>query len=233
MRKRFYDRYADFIVFISRHMGLSSKIRFETDEIKGETWGLILLNHCSIVDNLVLAHIKGVKWNDLRTISRISSKKLQNYILSLFDSLLINKDILHDMKQLKKILPLWRRAGKPLNLVLYPEGGIYMGHGLSEKERGYLDRLDLPPYEHLVFPSNGMCAAITSALKIDYIYDISLVYLLKGKRLIGEKEILLNLASRDLQIHVKMKRIPWRSENDLLYKLWSEKDQWINKKINI
>ena len=61
--------------------------------------------------------------------------------------------------------------------------------------------------------------------EIKNIYDLTIIYKLKDKRLIGEYEILFNLSNPNLEIIINLDRYENKNIDELwLYKLWGEKD---------
>ena len=235
MREAWYARYLIFIHLFAQYSGFTGKIRCTADALDKRKWGLVIANHSSILDNLVLALLfreNGLTWNDMRTVSRISRKRIQNKVLRLFDSLLLNKEIAHDVQEFAQILPKWRAAG-PLQIILYPEGTIYTGEGITAAQSSYLTGLHVDPYTHVVFPSNGIFEMLIDRVAPDYVYDVSIIYKCNGRRLIGEKDILLNIHRDGVEIIVELKRDERSALNrNWLYRTWGAKDAWLNAALN-
>ena len=226
MRSAWYANYFRFINRISLAMGLP--IQVSGAALDRTIWGLIIANHSSVIDNLVLAHVfqqHNIEWNDVRTVSRISGKRWQNRILALFDSLLVTKDTRHDIAAWKRVRPKWEAAG-PLQVVLYPEGGVYGRESrLTAEQTGYLGKLGLPRYTNVLFPRNGLFEMLLANMAFQ-VYDFTISYCLNGRRLTGEREILWHLADPDLVIQVGVNRYTKAEAEapDWLYRTWAAKD---------
>jgi 1-acyl-sn-glycerol-3-phosphate acyltransferase len=240
MRLAWYTHYGKFIAFVARKTGLTKKIKIAGETtIEKNKKGVLLLNHSSVVDNLIVALLLNqneMNWNDMRTISRISRKTVQNKVLRLFDSLLVNKDIYHDMAEFNRVLPKWQAAG-PVQIILYPEGTIFMPEtGIAPAQTRFLNSIQVKPYTQVLFPNNGIFELLIDRVKPDYVYDISIMYTLKGlkglkgQRLCGEKDILSNLHRDEFNIQVYItKYAPDAIHPNWLYRLWEKKDARLSK----
>ena len=71
---------------------------------------------------------------------------------------------------------------------------------------------------------------IKNNIKIENIYHLTIVFKIKNKRLVGEKEIINNLSNSNLQIIVSMSKTNNKNIDDLwLFKRWENSDNLIDK----
>jgi hypothetical protein len=86
-------------------------------------------------------------------------------------------------------------------------------------------------FKFLLFPHSGIFSLLISKFdEIKNIYDLTIVYKLKDKRLIGEYEILSNLSNPNLEIIINLDKYENRNIYELwLYKVWEKKDTLISK----
>ena len=138
---------------------------------------------------------------------------------------------MHDTAELKKILPKWHAAG-PLQIVLYPEGTIYLPETrVTPEQSNYLIRQGVEPYRHVLFPSNGIFEMLFQQYRPDYLYDVTILYRLNGRRLVGEIDIFRNLHREGATIDVRLRRFALAKQGqdgyNWLYQLWEQKDAYL------
>ena len=109
----FFNNYIKNSIKLLNLTSLPNKIIFKNNiQINNKTFNLIISNHTSIIDNVILfklANKSNIDWNSGRTVSRISSKKTQNKILHFFDCLLVNKNLSQDYKTINSTLKKWKK----------------------------------------------------------------------------------------------------------------------------
>ena len=199
-------------------------------KIDNNVWNLIISNHNSIFDDIILSKLfidNDIKWLDIRTVSKKSRINLQNYALNIFDMFLVNRKLKEDTNTLNKISYRWRREHKPLQIILFPEGTTFNRRKLSKESSEFLKNNSIREYKNLLFPFSGIFNLLISKffLEIKNIYDLTIIYKLKDKRLIGEYEILFNLSNPNLEIIINLDRYENKNIDELwLYKLWEKKD---------
>lgn len=225
----FFSYYFNYVNIIINITNLSNKIFFLNKiKINKNENNLIIINHNSILDHLIifkLGNINNFGWNDIRTVSRISSKKLQNKILKLFDSFLVTKKYKTDLNYFKYIKKKWLETNKPLQFILYPEGTIFNNNSNNKYTKFHIREL-----KNLMYPHSGIFNLIKNNIKIENIYHLTIVFKIKNKRLVGEKEILSNLSNSNLQIIVSMSKTNNKNIDDLwLFKRWENSDNLIDK----
>ena len=86
----------------------------------------------------IFAGINSINWNQLRTISKISSRSIQNKTLNIQGSLLISKDFQQDISACKDKIEEWKNSQEDLQIILFPEGNIYQKNTVfSDSEKKY------------------------------------------------------------------------------------------------
>ena len=203
--------------------------------LRKEKFNLLLMNHSSILDNFILSKLlenSGFSWNDLRTISRVSSRKIQNSTLEIHGSLLVSQDLKNDINNFRKVRNKWKMSKDTIQIILFPEGMIYQENTYSSQPN-----LSKTKYKHLLLPKTAIYNILLENFKNDirYIYDITTVYILKNKRVMGELAILDALSKNDLKIYVDIKEYRLKDiiyNENWLYERWKEKDLWIDNTLN-
>ena len=219
--KEMYNNFGNFLLNEVKTMNIESKIKFyKKDKIDEKKWGILVANHNSIIDCLVLVKLfmsNNIGWNDIKTVSRISKRMIQNKVLNIFDMLLLKKNLLDDTHNLNRILHKWRRENKPLQIILFPEGNIY--------------NKNLSNYNNLLNPTNGIFELLRYKLsEIENVYDFTILYKIKNKRLIGEYEIITNLSNDDLEISVEMEKYNISQiDEKWIFNVWDKKDKVIER----
>ena len=234
-----FSIYFPFVNFIINITGIKNKILFLNNiKIDTNSFNLFILNHNSILDHLIIFKLgqqNNFGWNNIRTISKISKKETQNKILKIFDSLLINKNLEHDYKNLLKIKKKWLKYNKPFQIILYPEGTIYNSlDKISNKTNNFLETINIRPYKNLLFPYSGIFNLLLENIQFNNIYHFTIVYKLGNKRLSGEKNILYNIAKPNFRIIVSISKT--KSSNitkNWLYKNWELSDKLIDKILKV
>lgn len=139
---------------------------------------------------------------------------------------LVNRKLKEDTNTLNKISYKWRRENKPLQIILFPEGTNFNRRKLSKENSEFLKKNSIRECKNLLFPYSGIFNLLISKFEeIKNIYDLTIIYKLKDKRLIGEYEILFNLSNPNLEIIINLDRYKNKNIDELwLYKLWEKKD---------
>ena len=180
---------------------------------------LLIINHSSIVDNLLIAYILNlskINYLQVKTVSKCSSRNIQNNTMKYLNHLLVFKNIKKDIINLKKIIPIWKKI-KNLNVIIFPEGTI-------------VTKTNKCKYKYLLKPFTGLINNLKSYLNFDNIYDITFCYSINNKKLYGEKEILLNILNPLLKINIIIKNIKLEIHQELfITELWENKDKLIDK----
>jgi hypothetical protein len=252
MKQKCFLNYITKVKLTTIEINLYDKIIIEVDNIITQEdninlkkeMNLYLMNHNSILDNMILAKIleETFSWNDLRTVSGISSRKIQNRTLELHQMLLVKKDLKHDLEALGNILNKWKNSKDCIQIILFPEGTIFLNQDLklNNMKKKFFSKILKKNnfYNNTLLPNIGIYNLLTAQLKNDIknIYDISVVYTLNGKRITGELNILDAIYDKEFRIDVKIKEYPIKEALDdpyWLFKLWDKKDDWISSKIKV
>ena len=78
-------------------------------------------------------------------------------------------------------------------------------------------------------PKNGIINSLLEKMEYENIYDITICYRIGNKKLIGEKDIILNMLNPKLSIQIIIKKI---SNNFDINELWDIKDKLIYDILN-
>lgn len=226
--QKIYANYVNYIYSIIDNSNINIKIN-NYNKIDNNVWNLIISNHNSIFDNIILSKLfmdNNIKWLNIRGVQKKSRRNIQNYALNIFDMFLVNKNLKEDTDSLNKLSYKWRRENKPLQIILFPEGTIFNRQKLLKENSEFLKKNSIREYKNLLFPHSGIFSLLISKFdEIKNIYDLTIVYKLKDKRLLGEYEILSNLSNPNLEININLDRYENKNIDELwLYKLWEKKD---------
>lgn len=232
IREKYFSNYLQWCNTVSKRIGFYDIVEIDDCKID-DTKNLIIMNHTSIIDNLIISKLfekNNLNWNHIRTVSRISSRKIQNKTLKLHDSLLIDKSIQNDIKQIQEIRKKWSKKNDA-QIILFPEGIIYQKSEYL-KQRPIKILGQVYKYKNVLNPKNGILNLIYHYFKKDIknIYDITTVFLdKKDTRIYGELNILNHLASKNLLVKVKVEKydIDALADEKWIYNLWEKKDKWI------
>jgi len=241
MKKYWFINYLKRMNNTSINLGLYDNINIEKPINKKINF--LILNHTSTMDNFILSKlfdISNITWNDIRTISRISSRKIQNTILEQHQMFLVSGDLETDTKKFETIWKKWEKSEDIIQITLFPEGIIYNDTTKNKeitKSQKYILKniLKIDNLENLLFPNIGAYNLIINKLKnqIENIYDLSISYTNnKGKRIYNEEVLLDHLAKNDLKINVKIDSYDVNQvikDPYWLFKIWKQKDQWLNE----
>uniref|UniRef100_A0A6C0EJI8 Phospholipid/glycerol acyltransferase domain-containing protein n=1 Tax=viral metagenome TaxID=1070528 RepID=A0A6C0EJI8_9ZZZZ len=231
MRIKWYINYISFGNSISKTIKAYDNIIINNPiHIKKEKFNLILMNHNSILDNFILSKLlenSDFTWNDLRTVSRISSRKIQNSTLKLHGSLLVSQNLKNDVSTFRTIRNKWKTSKDTVQIILFPEGIIYQESTYNSQTAVSKDK-----YKNLLSPKIGIYNILLENFKdeIRYIYDITAVYISNGERVLGELAILDALTKNTLKIYVDIKEYKLEDivyNDNWLFERWKEKDLWI------
>ena len=126
---------------------------------------------------------------------------------------------------------------KSLNIILFPEGNIFLKNNINNdfKKILFLKKININNYNQVLYPNNGIFELLKNNLskKLKYIYNLTVIYHIDNKRIIGEKNIILNLSNPKLKIIVDIQKININKINDTwLFKEWDRKNKWINNLID-
>jgi len=238
IRKKYFSNYLQWGNIVSKRIGFYNIVEIDDCKID-DTKNLIIMNHTSIIDNLIISKLfekNNLNWNHIRTVSRLSSRKIQNKTLELHDSLLIDKNIQNDIKQIQEIRKKWSKKNNA-QIILFPEGIIYQkSEYLKQKPIKILEKIY--KYKNVLNPKNGILNLIYHYFKKDIktIYDITTVFLDKdNKKINGELNILNHLASKNLLVKVKVEKydIDKLADEEWIYNLWEKKDVWIKTQLHL
>jgi hypothetical protein len=244
MRHIWYSTFLIKMNNTSKRIGFYNKIHLiKPNLVMKKEMNLLLMNHNTIFDNFILSKIlvkNSFIWNDLRTVSVISNRQVQNTTLSLHDCLLVSKDIKNDIEALDKIESKWKESKDCIQLILFPEGIIYDDNTITEQDNKhvkFIQRILKEKYKNVLIPKIGIYNMLLSKFQnnIKNIYDISAVYLLGNKRIYGELNILKNMSNKDFKVLVDINKFninDVKKDNYWLFKRWKEKDNWIDSKLN-
>ena len=225
----------------AKKLGVYNNINFNTLTIKKEL-NLLIFNHTSLLDNYILTIIaenSNISWNDIRSISRISRRKIQNRVLKSHEMFLVSGNLNIDTQTFNDLWIKWKRSNDVIQIVLFPEGIIYndttKDKPITKSEKYILKNiLKIDKFDNLLFPHIGAYNLIINKLKnqIKNVYDISILYQNnQGKRIINEEVLLDHLARNDLKINIKIEHHNIEKvikDRYWLFKIWKKKDEWIN-----
>ena len=129
------------------------------------------------------------------------------------------------------------KNNKSLNIILFPEGNIFLKNNINNdfKKILFLKKININNYNQVLYPNNGIFELLKNNLskKLKYIYNLTIIYHIDNKRIIGEKNIILNLANPKLKIIVDIQEININKINATwLFKEWDRKNKWINNFID-
>lgn len=198
MKHFWFDNYFKYWIYLLKITGLFNKIKFLGISKIDSKQNIILMNHSSIFDNFILGNIflnSSYTWNDIKTVSKISSRQIQNKVMNIHGNLLLNKDMKHDLRKKNTVFTNWKLKN-PLNIVLFPEGTIYQGNvALSRDEKACLKKCNIVNgYNNLLYPKTGIFNYIMEEMSdnLEYIYDITTIYTVKNKRIYGNEWNMIN-----------------------------------------
>ena len=245
MKKCFYSNYLDKMNFVAKNINLYDNINCVNNTILEKKLNLLLLNHTSIFDNYILAKIltnSSLSWNDIRTISRISNRSIQNSVLEKHGMFLVSGELETDTKTFEKIWKKWETSDDNIQIILFPEGTIFndttKNKEITKSQKYIMNKiLEIENFYNLLFPNIGAYNLIINKLKnkIKNIYDISISYTdNNNKRIHNEEVILDHLARNNLKINYKVDRYDINQiikDPYWLFKIWKKKDQWLNEVI--
>ena len=226
MKKNWYSNFAKYVVIVLKLLKIDDKIIFKTQI--PENFNMIVMNHTSIFDNIILNYIleKNYKWHEIRTVSKISSKSLQNKMLKINGNMLINKKI--DNINQKKTILQWKKYSK-LAIILFPEGTVYRGNSkLTKRKEMCLKKIGLKEkdFDGTIIPNDGIFNYIISEMDEDLesIYDITAIYTLNNKRFYGrEIDILFSIFKPSFKIYVNIEEYSLKNKiikvNENIYKI--------------
>jgi hypothetical protein len=246
MKKYFFINYGLMMNNTSEKINLYSKINCVTPHKINKEMNLLILNHTSILDNYVLSKILSdskFSWNDIRSISRISNRSLQNIVLEEHGMFLVSSDLKTDTEKFETVWKKWKNSDATIQIILFPEGTIFndttKNKEINKSQKYILKKiLKIDNFENLLFPNIGAYNLIINKLKdqIINIYDFSISYTNNNNKRIYNEEVLLDhLAKNDLKIDVKIDRYDVNQvikDPYWLFKLWKQKDQWLNEVTN-
>ena len=227
MKKKWYKNYEGLMNTVSKNINIYNSIILNNPiKINSKKFNLIIMNHSSILDNFILSKLlvyNNFGWNDIRTVSRISTRSIQNKTLKIQGSLLLSKNLQQDINSLKKIVNVWKKSQDCIQIILFPEGTIYSDEKNNQENN----------YKHLLTPKIGIYNLLLESFgqNIKYIYDITAVYTSGKKRVEGELNILDTLSKNNLSVNVTMEEFKLSdiiNDKKWLYKRWGKKDDWIN-----
>jgi len=206
-----FDNYISFSMNCIKIIGLYDKIEFSGNINMHVTRNLIIANHTSVLDNVVLMKLlftNQYTWNEIVSISRVSNKKYKNTIMCAHNNLLIDRDLEHDMSNKIKLFDSWKNYNK-LAIILFPEGTTNTGKlkTMSEPEKQlskHIFNKSNEKYENLLFPKSGLFNLILKEFDRDIktLMDLTIIYTKNGKRLLGEKNIFKSIMDDDFRIVV-------------------------------
>ena len=125
MKKKWYKNYEGLMNTVSKNINIYNSIILNNPiKINSKKFNLIIMNHSSILDNFILSKLlvyNNFGWNDIRTVSRISTRSIQNKTLKIQGSLLLSKNLQQDLNSLKKIVNVWKKSQDCIQIILFPE----------------------------------------------------------------------------------------------------------------
>jgi len=219
----FFNNFDDILYFISIFLGIHKKITIDFHhKYSIHSWNLIISNHNSIFDTFVIVKFlkPHYKWFDIKTICK-PANFLEKFYCRNFHFFQMTDNLHNDILNFENLLYKWRKENRKQQIILFPEGNIY-------KNNIYKN------FDHVLYPNNAIFNLLVSKIhEIKYIYNMSIIYKLHNKRLIGERNIISNILNPDLKIIVKIDKIINKKniDNNFLYNIWKEKDNWIKNKL--
>jgi len=243
MKNYFFINYGLMMNNTSKKINLYSNINCVTPHKINKEMNLLILNHTSILDNYVLSKILSdskFSWNDIRSISRISNRSIQNTVLEEHGMFLVSSDLKTDTEKFETVWKKWEKSNDTIQILLFPEGTIFndttKNKEITKSQKYILKKiLKIDNFENLLIPKIGAYNLIINKLKdqIKNIYDFSISYTdNNNKRIYNEEVILDHLAKNDLKIDVKINRYDVNQvikDPYWLFKIWKDKDQWLNE----
>lgn len=217
--KYYYKYYNKYLTFILRLLMIKPRI-INSIPIQSDKRNILIYNHSSILDSLFVGYIcneNRITYDNLKTVSRYSRKNFQNKTMKFLDNLIVKNNLKDDIKNLNLIIKKWKSNTK-LNVVIFPEGTITTNENLEKSK-----------YKFLLEPKIGIINSLLEKMDYDNIYDITICYHIKNKKLIGEKNIILNMLNPKLSVTIMIKKI----NNDFdINELWDSKDKLIYDILN-
>ena len=211
------------IVEYVNYFGFHKKIEIKNyDKITTEKnkWGFIISNHKSILDSIIIMIImkdNKLHFTNLKTISKYSKKNLQNEALKMYNMVLIKREWNDDIKYVNKMVYKWENENRNQQIVMFPEGSI-----LTEKTA--------TTYNNLRNIHCGLFNYIVNKIiNVKYIYDLTIIYKVNNRILIGEKDIFYNfLTNPEFKIIINFDKYEKKNiSEDWLEKIWKKKDDFI------
>lgn len=205
------------------YYGFHKKIEIKNyDKIITEknNWGIIISNHKSVLDNIIIMIImtdNNLNSNNIKTISKYSKKNLQNEVLKMYNMVLIKRKLNDDIKYLNKMIYKWKNENRNQQIVMCPEGSI-----LTENTA--------TTYNNLRNIHCGLFNYIVNKIiNVKYIYDLTIIYKVNNRILIGEKDIFYNfLTNPEFKIIINFDKYEKKNiSEDWLEKIWKKKDDFI------
>ena len=155
--------------------------------------------------------------NNLKTISKYSKKNLQNEALKMYNMVLLKRKWNDDIKYLNKMVYKWENENRNQQIAMFPEGSI-----LIEKK--------ITTYNNLSNLHTGYFNYIINKVRnVKYIYDLTIIYKVNNRILIGEKDIFYNfLTNPEFKIIINFDKHEKKNiSEDWLEKIWKKKDDFI------
>lgn len=183
-------------------------------------WGIIISNHKSVLDNIIIMIImtdNNLNSNNLKTISKYSKKNLQNEALKMYNMVLLKRKWNDDIKYLNKMVYKWENENRNQQIAMFPEGSI-----LIEKK--------ITTYNNLSNLHTGYFNYIINKVRnVKYIYDLTIIYKVNNRILIGEKDIFYNfLTNPEFKIIINFDKYEKKNiSEEWLEKIWKKKDDFI------
>lgn len=213
----YYSYFLNYLHNIAKITNIYKKIKI-IGNIKNNN-NLLIINHSSIYDNLLLGYIltrNNINYLQLKTVSK-ESRNIQNKINQYLGHLLVNKNLKNDTVKLRKINNNWKKINN-INVILFPEGTIVTEKNLLKSK-----------FDYLLSPKIGIYNNLVNLISFKNVYDITFCYSLNGKKLAGEKNILLNISHPNIKIDIIIKDVTKHHKQDnFLNNLWKKKDKVID-----
>lgn len=206
-----FDNYISFSIKCIKIIGLYDKIEFIGNIKMKSNKNLIIANHTSFLDNIVLmklCYVSKFSFRNTKTVSRVSNKKYQNKLMSKHNNLLVEKNIVKDLSSNDKLFNNWKKY-KKLSIIIFPEGTINTGKkkSITQKETQLSNKIfddTNKKYENVLFPKSGIFNLLLKNFngQLETLLDLTIIYTKNGKRLLGEKNIFKCIADDDFRIIV-------------------------------